>query len=346
MSGKTSWLVLCAVATLLFAFGCKKAAPTTEPASPSPAPTRPKIVYIPKNTGNPYFDSVIDGARQGAADTGCDFVTVAPDTADATSQLPLIKDQIQQGVSAILISPNSPDALNPVLEEAMAKGIRVVTVDSDLTNNESFRDASVQTADPQAVGEGLVELLGSMTTYKGEIAILSATTDAPNQNRWIEAMKKSLAENVKYKDLKLVEVVYGNDEPQKSLTEAESLLAKYPNLKGIIAPTTVGVAAAAQAVETAKAADRIVVTGLGTPNQMRRFVKNGTVKAFALWSPRDEGYLAAQVAAQLAKGTFKSTPGTSFIAGSLGTREVTQKKVVVTGPLTIFTADNIDQFKF
>ena len=249
-------------------------------------------------------------------------------------------------MNAIAISPNSPDALNPVLDEARKAGIAIITVDSDLTGNEQYRDVGVMTVDPQTVGQSQIELMGSLINYKGNFAILSATTDAPNQNRWISVMKETLANNSKYKEMQLVETVYGNDEPQKSLTEAEALLTKYPDLKGIIAPTTVGIAAAAQAVETARMADQVQVTGLGTPNQMRRFIKNGTVKAFALWSPYDEGYLAAQIAFELASKKLTAQPGMKFQAGMLGEREVREKNIVITGPPLTFTADNIDKFNF
>ena len=188
--------------------------------------------------------------------------------------------------------------------------------------------------------------MGSLIDYRGQIAILSATPDAPNQNAWIAVMKKTLAENSKYRGMELVEVVYGNDEPQKSLTEAEALLTKYPDLRGIIAPTTVGIAAAAQAVEAAEKADSVKVTGLGTPNQMRRYINNGTVEAFALWSPYDEGYLAGQVAHQIASGKLKPEPGAKFGAGKLGEREFREKNIIITGPPVTFTKENIDEFDF
>ncbi len=310
------------------------------------AQDKPKIVYIAKNTGNPYFDPLIAGVKAAVEENGCEFSTVSPATADATSQIPLITDQVQQGVSVIVISPNSPDALNRPLDRAIKKGIQVVTVDSDLTGNEKFRTAAVKTVEPQAVGEGQVELVGSMMGYKGKFAILSATTDAPNQNEWIAIMKKTLESNPKYKEMQLVTVAYGNDEPQKSLTEAESLLTKYPDLKGIVAPTTVGIAAAAQAVKTAKKADSVFVTGLGTPNQMREFIKDGTVKAFALWSPYDEGYVAGQLSAQLAKKSITAEKGKKFTAGKLGERDFKENNVIITGPPTVFDKDNIDKFNF
>jgi rhamnose transport system substrate-binding protein len=342
---KVMIVMLMAVAAI--APSCKKEAPGGggAPASGSHG-GKIRIVYIPKNTGNPYFDPMINGFRKAADETGAEFTTVAPATADATSQLPLIKDQVQRGVNVLALSPNSPDALNTALREAMSRGVTVIAVDSDLTDHEDSRTAGVLTVDPQTVGQSQVELMGSLIDYKGRFAILSATTDAPNQNMWIAVMKETSKSNVKYKDMELVEIAYGNDEPQKSQTECEALLNKYPDLKGIIAPTTVGIAAAAQCVMTAGKAQQVKVTGLGTPNQMRPFIKNGTVKAFALWSPYDEGYLAGQLGFQIATGQLKPAAGTSFTAGSLGQRTFREKNVVITGPPVTFTSENIDRFNF
>lgn len=338
-----TWLLL-AVAIHLTA--CKKQELGGGPAAVTGAGGKIRMVYIPKNTGNPYFDSVIEGFRKAAEETGCEFATIAPATAEATSQLPIIKDQVQRGVNVLALSPNSPDALNPALRDAMRRGITVMTVDCDLTGHEDSRTAGVLTVDPQTVGESQVELMGSLIDYRGKIAILSATTDAPNQNAWIAVMKKTLAENPRYRDMQLVEVAYGNDEPQKSLTECEALLTKYPDLRGIISPTTVGVAAAAQCVETLGKAQQVKVTGLGTPNQMRRFIKNGTVKAFALWSPYDQGYLAGHLGYLIASGKLNPAPGVTFQAGTLGERRFLEKNVVITGPPVTFTIENIDQFNF
>jgi len=305
------------------------------------------IVYIPKNTGNPYFDSIIKGFEDGCKKLGCEFTTVAPASAEATSQIPFVTAQIQRGVNVVAISANSPDALNQVFDRARAKGTIILSVNSDLPGNETHRDAAILPVDFTKTGPSQVELLGSEIGYAGEIAILSATTDAPDQNVWIAAMKDALQKDPKYAKMKLVTIAYGDDDPQKSTTEAEALLANYPNLRGIISPTTVGVAAAAQVVETAKKADKVKVVGLGTPNQMRRFIENGTVDAFQLWSPYNEGLLAAYFAVGVKNGSIKNEAGTTFEVPGLGTVTVGDKSIIKTqADLTTFDKKNIGDFHF
>jgi len=348
---------------------CQPAPVAEEPAAAEPAAEEPTaeapaaeapvaeealdIVYIPKNTGNPYFDSIIRGFEQACLELGCNFTTTAPATAEATSQIPFVEEQIQRGVDVLAISPNSPDALNGVFDAAREAGITVLIVNSDIPGSEEHRDAAVLPMDFDITGASQVELMGSLIDYAGKVAILSATADAPDQNYWIEGMKAAL-EDPKYAGMELVAVVYGDDDPQKSLTECESLLATFPDLRGIIAPTTVGVAAAGQCVESAgvypgganAVGEGLQVTGLGTPNQMRAFIENGVVEAFALWSPYDEGYLSGHLGSGMANGEIEAAPGNTFTVPNLGEREFLENNVVITGPPTVFTKENIGDFDF
>jgi rhamnose transport system substrate-binding protein len=158
-------------------------------------------------------------------------------------------------------------------------------------------------------------------------------------------MKEEL-KKPEYAKMKLVKIAYGNDDDQQSFVETQGLLQAYPNLKAIIAPTSVGIAAAARYISSSPSKGKVVVTGLGTPNQMREFVKNGTVKAFQLWDPGQLGYLAAYAAANLASGAITGKPGETFSAGKLGTRTIGKDGEVVLGPPQTFNASNIDQFNF
>jgi rhamnose transport system substrate-binding protein len=297
-----------------------------------------KIVYIGKNTGNPYFDSITGGFEDACKSLGCEFEFVAPATAEATSQIPFIEAQIQRGVNVIGIAPNSPDALNQVLADAKAKGILVLTVNGDIT---------ILPVNFDIVGRDQVEMVGSLIGYEGEIAILSATTEAPDQNKWIVGMNETLKSDPKYAKMSLVATVYGDDQPEKSTTEMEALLSNFPNLKGVIAPTTVGIAAAAQVVQSRGIADKVAVTGLGLPSEMRDFVKDGTVKAFQLWSPYNEGWLAVHFAKGVIEGTIKNEVGSTFEVPNLGTITINANNSINTqAELTTFNAENIDQFDF
>ena len=340
--GLASKLALAAAAILVFAL---VAVPLTRGRSVKDS--QATLVLIPKNTGNPYFDSVAAGVIDACKKLGCSFTTVGPATAEATSQIPFVTAQVQRRVDAILIAPNSPDALNTVFDSARRRGVPVISINSDMPGSQDRRDAAILPVDFRKVGPSQIELLGSLIGYEGEFAILSATTDAPDQNSWIADMKATLASDPKYARMKLVTVAYGNDDPQKSTTETEALLSNFPDLKGIISPTTVGVAAAAQVVENARKADRVKVTGLGTPNQMRRFVKNGTVEAFQLWSPYNEGVLGAYLSVGVKEGRIRIEPGARFEVPGVGAVTILENNVIYTQPdLTVFRKDNIDDFQF
>ena len=144
----------------------------------------------------------------------------------------------------------------------------------------------------------------------------------------------------------LVETVYGDDDDQTSFDKTAALLQTYPNLKGIISPTTVGIAAAARYLSTSEYKGKVALTGLGTPNQMREYVEDGTVTAFALWNPADLGYLAAFAAKALIEGDITGEEGDTFEAGKLGEYEVGADGVVLLGDPYVFNADNIGDFDF
>jgi rhamnose transport system substrate-binding protein len=219
----------------------------------------------------------------------------------------------------------------------------VVTFDSD--TNPDCRDLFVNQATAQGIAEAQIKLISDQIGGSGKIAILSATPNATNQNTWIDLMKKEL-QKPEYSGIQLVTVVYGNDDDQKSFSETQGLLSAHPDLKGIIAPTTVGIAAAARYISGSEYKGKVALTGLGTPNQMREFVKDGTVTAFALWDPGDLGYLAAYAGAALASGQITGNEGDTFTAGKLGEYKVGANGEVVLGPPTTFDSSNIDQFDF
>jgi rhamnose transport system substrate-binding protein len=301
------------------------------------------VAFLPKQVNNPYFAISDDAGIAACKEFGATGKQVGPSSAGASTQVSYINTLIAQRVSAICISANDRDALVPYLKRAMAQGIKVVTYDSDVAP--AGREIFCSQADNETIGRDEVKLLGKMIDYTGEIAILSATPNATNQNTWIGFMKDEL-KKPEYAKMELARIAYGNDDDQKSFTEMQGLMQAFPHLRGVIAPTTVGISAAARFLSSSPYKGKVTLTGLGTPNLMRAYVKDGTVQAFALWNPADLGYLAAYAAGSLCSGLITGKQGESFVCGKLGSRSIGADGVAILGPLTVFDRANIDQFNF
>jgi rhamnose transport system substrate-binding protein len=301
------------------------------------------VGFLPKQVNNPYFTTSDNGGKKALEELGEKYKEVGPNSAtDTSGQVSYVNTLTQQQVDAIAVSAQDPGALCTALKQAMSNGIKVVTYDSDTRTD--CRNAFVSQAGAEDLGRTEVQLLAEQIGYKGEIAILSAAQTATNQNTWIGYMKDEL-KNPKYKDMKLVKIAYGNDDAQQSFQQTQGLLQEHPDLKGIISPTTVGIKAAAQYLSGSKYKGKVELTGLGTPNDMRKYVKNGTVEGFELWDPAKLGDLAARTAVALASGQITGKEGETFKAGST-TCTIGKDGVISLGKPTVFDAKNIDRFNF
>ena len=300
------------------------------------------FTFLPKNLGNPYFDTSEAGAQSAAEELGVTVTQVGPDAASPEAQVPFINTAAQQGADALIVSANDPTAICDALQEASDAGTAIVTFDSD--TDPECRDLYVSQADAAGIAKVQIEMIAEQIGGAGQIAILSASANATNQNAWIELMQAELEAN--YPDIELVDTVYGDDDDQKSFDQTAALLQSYPELKGIVSPTTVGIAAAARYLSTSEAKGQVALTGLGTPNQMREYVADGTVSEFALWNPDDLGYLAVHAAAALANGDIEGNEGDTFTTERLGEYTVGADGVVLLGEPFRFNADNIDEFDF
>ena len=302
------------------------------------------VAFLPKQVNNPYFTSADNGGRKALEGLGEKYKEVGTSSStDTAGQVSYVNTLTQQRVGAIALSAQDPGALCTALRQAMKSGIKVVTYDSD--TDAGCRQVFVSQASSEALGRTEVQLIAKQLHYSGQIAILSAAQTATNQNTWIGFMKDELKKPA-YENMKLVTVAYGNDDAQNSFQQTQGLLQQYPHLKGIISPTTVGIKAAAQYLSGSKYKGKVQLTGLGTPNDMRAYVKNGTVAAFELWDPARLGELAAHTATALASGRITGAQGETFAAGDLGTFTIGADGVVSLGDPTVFTASNVDRFHF
>jgi rhamnose transport system substrate-binding protein len=305
-------------------------------------PEKTRIAMVVKNLGNGFFDAAHTGADEAAKQLGdVEVIYTGPTTPSAEGQIEIINSLISQKVDAIVISANDPNALVPIAKKAMQRGIKVVSFDSGIAPE--GREMQLNPSNAQLIGEKQIQMASDEIGGAGEIAILSASAQATNQNIWIDVMKKVL-EKPEYAKIKLVATVYGDDQSDKSYREAIGLLRSHPNLKAIIAPTTVGIVAASKAVSDEHLVGKVYVTGLGLPSEMAGHVKSGAVKEFAIWNPIDLGYAATYAADQFVKGKAEAKPGASVSVGRLGSVTLDANREAALGPPFTYNAGNVDKF--
>ena len=309
---------------------------------PAAAADKVKIAMVVKNLGNGFFDAAHEGGKEAAKELGdVELIYTGPTTPTAEGQIEILNSLIGQKVDALVISANDRDALVPIAKRAMQRGIKVISFDSGIAKD--GRLMQLNPSNNALIGAKLVQMASDAAGGAGEIAILSATAQATNQNIWIGEMKKVLAKP-EYSKLKLVATVYGDDQSDKSYREALGLLRSHPNLKVIVAPTTVGINAAAKAVADEKLIGKVYVTGLGLPSEMAGHVLNGSVKTFAIWNPIDLGYSATYVAYQFVKGKATGKSGEQIPAGRMGKITIAgDGEAAMAEPFT-FDKSNVEKF--
>ena len=300
-----------------------------------------RIALVVKALGIGFFEAAAEGAEEAAKELGgVEIIYTGPTDTTAEGQIEVINSLIAQGVDAIAVSANDTDALVPTLKKAMQRGITVISWDSGVA--EEGRMVHLNPSSNALIGNMIIKLAADHLPEGGDVAVLSATTTSTNQNIWIEEMTKVMGN---YPGINVVTTVYGDDLADKSYREATGLMQSYPDLDAIIAPTSVGIVAAAQAVVDAGKVGEVNVTGLGLPSEMAGAIESGASKSFAIWNPIDLGYSAAMIAHALASGNATAEPGAEISIGRVGTITLDETNAAAMADPFVYDASNIEQFK-
>ena len=352
------------LATALIGAACNAAATPTPTAAPVVATATAaasasatgaaalKMMLLPKFLGILPFDQANKGAKEAEAAIGNpEPLTFTGPTAEnsVAGQIETMTNAPTQGFKVVMISNNAGDQIAPAAKAAQDAGLKVVAWDSPIPSGQG-ENLFVAQVDFTSIGVVMADMaLSIIGPGGGEFAVLSASPDAANQNAWIAAMNTAL-KDPKYAAIKLVDTVYGNDKSEDSYNQALALVDKHPNLKVIMAPTTVGIAAAAKAMQDSNLCDKVKVSGLGLPSEMKAYTLNGCAPQFALWSFVDLGYLTYYTSYLLGTGQIQGTEGEKFTAGRMGeftiTKDPTRPTVsalrVLMGPFTVYNKDNVE----
>ncbi len=327
---------------LLLLTGCAAAPVSTAPAA-TPAPARKStFALVVKSLENPYMTTMYDGFRTACEELGATPMLTGPGPNGMPGQTKIIEDLIDQQVDAIAITANDMDEVSPMLQRARAAGIPVVSLDSMVRPGD--RIVHIQQTSPETIGRVLIQACAQMMEESGEFAILTTTDATPNQASWVEWMHRELLDHPdRYANMTLVDTAYGLDEADASAQETRRLLASYPNLKVIIAPTVVGMRAAAE--EITRAGSQVKLTGLGLPSEMETYITSGVCPWMYLWNPSEVGYLSACAMDALVSGGVTGATGEVLTAGSLGERLIVASadggREIVLGNPKVFDMTNI-----
>ena len=309
-------------------------------AAPAMAQDTKRIALVPKALGIGFFEAAHKGAEEAAKEIGnVEIIYTGPTDTTAEGQIEVLNALIAQGVDAIAVSANDTDALVPTLKKAMQRGIKVISWDSGVAPE--GRQLHLNPSSSPLIGNMIIKLAADHLPDGGDVAVLSATATATNQNTWIEEMNKVKGN---YPGIDVVATVYGDDLADKSYRETQGLIQTYPDLKAIIAPTSVGIVAAAQAVTDAGKIGQINVTGLGLPSEMAGHVESGASQSFAIWNPIDLGYSATMLANDLINGD-EAKPGAQLSMGRMGTLTLDDNNEGAMADPFVYDKSNIEEFK-
>ncbi len=300
-----------------------------------------RIAIVAKALGIGFFEAAAKGAEEAADELGnVEIIYTGPTDTTAEGQIEVINSLIAQNVDAIAISANDTDALVPALKRAMQRGITVISWDSGVAPE--GRQLHLNPSSNPLIGNMIIKLAADHLPDGGEVALLSATTTSTNQNIWMEEMNAVMGN---YPGIEVVATVYGDDLADKSYREAIGLMQSYPELDAIIAPTSVGIVAAAQAVVDAGKVGQVNVTGLGLPSEMAGAIESGASKSFAIWNPIDLGYSATMLAYELSQNGAEAAPGAEIPMGRMGNLSLDEKSEGAMADPFVYDASNIDDFK-
>jgi rhamnose transport system substrate-binding protein len=333
-------IVLMAVATGLL--GVTTSGITSSAASGNPD-KKLTICLLPKKKGVPYFTTCAKGAEEAAKELGnVELIYDGPTDGSPEKAASMVDRWALRPVDVIAVSPNDPEVVGQAMKKARAKGVHVITWDADAAPD--TREFLVNQATAKDIGYALVDAMAKDIggdKPEGEVAIITASLTAANQNEWIKFMKERLTT---YPKLSLVATNPSNEDQRLAFQVAQDLMKAHPKLKGIFGVSSVAFPGAAEAVKQAGKSGQVLVTGLATPNDMKAYVKDGTVKSVILWNTIDLGYLTIHAAESIATGKLKAG-ATTFKAGRLGEVKVVGDQILL-GKILVFTKDNIDQFDF
>jgi len=292
--------------------------------------------WVFKSQGNKFGDLMFQGFNEVVTRKGERAIYKFPAETTVTAQVQVLDELITQGVKSLSVSTNGDQGYDRVIQKAKEKKIPIISADSAFQPN--LRTVHVNPTSQTGIGSSLIQAavlinlkvpyptdgnleqataqaLASYTGPEMVFGVLSASVDTPVQNGWIDKMRVELQKPMyKGKVNPNLDLKYGNDMMAESTTQANAFIAEN-KVNVVISPTTIGMAAAGQALTAS--GSPIKLTGLGLPSEMAAFMPaqpgddefSKVCPYMMLWDVIDLGRVTGGAAVAAAAGTFDGKPG-------------------------------------
>jgi ABC-type sugar transport system substrate-binding protein len=333
-----------------------------------------RVGVIPKFIAEDYFIAAERGFKTAAEELGNVQVDWVGDTMAQTSaanQQNYIQSFIDREYDAILVSALDPQSYANTLQDAREQGILVVTWDADVRAD--ARDWFVNQGEFDLIGIATLQgIAGDLeadysASNKAAVALVSTTTDSPNQNAWLDAIisEYESKRTSDYAHIDLMtdddEIVYAGNDQGTADEKIKALLSANPDIKGIVALSSNTVPAVSSARDQLGITDDIKIVGISVPESSRGDMEAGKMSAVVLWQPFDLGYLTLHLAVDVLEGNAPS--GNRYVSPLSGTlmtvsfvdgaevnypsdgHKILANNEVILGPPIVWNLSNIDYFR-
>ncbi len=323
------------------------------------------VAFIPKVTGNAFFESANDGAQKYAEEWGITVDYIGSSSASAADQVSVINQAVANGVDALCISTVDAAGVSDALKKATDAGIVVTTWDSDAQVED--RTLMVSQGTPEILGQMLVDMSVDGLKERGkdpsadEITYVWHYSQATvtDQNSWQVAAEAIIKKD--YPNWNNVhENYYSNQDAELAITTGEAVLDAFPDIDLIICNDSTALPGQLQAAENKNYdAQKITITGFASPQSIKSYCENGTIYNWGLWDCAVQGAMGCYVAAYLAAGNTVKVGDTISIP-SIGDVKVESNDSISEGAETgdenngvvllperlVFTKDNMNDYSF
>jgi ribose transport system substrate-binding protein len=265
------------------------------------ASAAPEIAVIVKTTNSNYWQNVQKGAAASAAQAkGYSMTFQGPASESAIAdQVSMVENAVTRKVAGIVLAASDPDALVPALKKAWEAKIPVVLIDSMVADSGKKYYQSFLSTDNEAAGEASAKALIGKIGTTGKIAVMSYVAGAGSEIGRVGGFKKYIAA---HSQLQIVGTYYSQSQMATALNQTTDVLASNPDLKGIFGanePTAVGMGRAlAQSGKVAK----VVGIGFDGNEDLKNFVKDGTLYATAVQGSYSMGALGVKTVISIIEG--------------------------------------------